>query len=93
MSEYTDALDVLGLLVRAAAEVEIDVDMVQSHIARLDTLGPMLEPTAWMRGGAKNLEDQRELIELAVPFIRGARAFVDKRRNALVKAAEGHCRG
>lgn len=32
---------------------------------RMQTLGPLLEPTAYQRGGAQNLHDQRRLLDAA----------------------------
>ena len=69
--EYEAAMTQIGLMAGLAAD--IDTAALQNHITTAETLGPILEPTAWLRGGGNNLQDQRELIDAFAPFANKAR--------------------
>lgn len=43
----------------------IPLDELREFHAHAETLGPMLDPTMYMRGGRDNLDDQRDLLDAA----------------------------
>jgi hypothetical protein len=43
----------------------VPLDEMREHLGRAETLGPILEPTAYQRGGADNLDDQRDILNAA----------------------------
>lgn len=69
--EYEAAMTQIGLMAGLAAD--IDTAALQNHITTAETLGPILEPTAWIYGGDNNLRDQRELIDAFASFANKAR--------------------
>lgn len=68
---YVTRLELLVGAVRAflvtAEAVEVD-DLLNSAL-HMDTIAPLLEPTAWMRGGGDNLADQVALLRAAKDFV------------------------
>lgn len=73
--DYKAEFDKIGLIARVASE--IDVDRIQDVISRAHSIGPILDPTAYMRG-MQNLEDQQELLTAFAPFARKAKAIIAK---------------
>jgi hypothetical protein len=55
-----------------------------SHLSRVETLAPVLDPTGFMRG-SDNLRDQRDLLEAASAF----RATLERIRARLPESAPG----
>lgn len=43
----------------------VPVDELLATVQRAETVGPILEPTAFLRGGGENLVAQREVLEAA----------------------------
>lgn len=76
--DYRSEMAKLGRLVRLAATLEVDLDQLEEHHSYADSMAPFLDPTAWLRGGAKNLDEQRDLLGLAGPFVRGARELYQR---------------
>lgn len=60
-AEYTDTLDVVTGLVRSL--LLIPADRMLTTLARIETVAPILDPTAYRNGGMINLDDQRRLIQ------------------------------
>jgi hypothetical protein len=54
-------------LVTAACRVllMVPVDELLAVVQRAETVGPILEPTAFLRGGGENLAAQREILQAA----------------------------
>lgn len=77
-NEYKQHMDQLMLLVRLAGSMDIDLDVVERTHSMADAVGPLLHPSEWMKDGAKNLDDQREVIDAALPFIRSSRSILEK---------------
>lgn len=65
--EYESQLQQLGMVAQLIADVPI-ADLL-NHVTHAETLGPLLEPTAWIRGGGDNLRDARDLLEAAQPLV------------------------
>jgi hypothetical protein len=62
---YRFAMDFVSNLVMQIRLV--DLDQLLAVVDRADALGPILDPTAYiMRGGAKNIADQRAILTALV---------------------------
>ena len=74
-SNYQHALDAFTTAARTILQLAevLDLDQMQAVCARYETLAPLLEPTAYMRGGRDNLGDQ-------AAFLGALRRFVDEVR-------------
>jgi hypothetical protein len=61
--EYRAHMD----LVMAACRLllEVPIDELLATVERAETLAPIVEPTAFLRGGGENLVAQREVLEAA----------------------------
>jgi hypothetical protein len=76
---FQNDMDALVMLVRLAALSTIDLDFLDETVARAESVGPLLYPSAFVQGRAfENLAEQRELLELAAPFIRGSKKLFEK---------------
>ncbi len=84
--EYETALTQIGLMAGLAAAM--DTAALANHLTTAETLGPILEPTAYIRGGADNLQDQRELIEAFIPFANAARKLKAKKQHEMDSAQD-----
>jgi hypothetical protein len=85
--DYKAAFDRLMILVRAAAEIDFEIDQLERAHASAETLGPILEPTKYVwGGGGRNLELQGRVLALAGPFVRGAREL---REQVVAELARG----
>lgn len=62
-AQYEAALEMLAQAFRLVQLVPIEP--LREHLAKVETLGPILDPTAYMRGGRERLADQRDVIEAA----------------------------
>ncbi len=69
--EYQEALGRLAMAAQVIANIPIDE--LRSHVSTSEALGPVLEPTAWIRGGGQNLRDAGDLIEAAAPLVKFGR--------------------
>lgn len=68
---YISRLELLVGAVRAflvTADV-VGVDDLLDTALRMDTVAPLLEPTAWMRGGRERLADQVALLRAVRTFL------------------------
>jgi hypothetical protein len=70
--DYKAEFDRLMLLLPFAAG--IDLDRIEETLQDVDTLGPILDPTAWMRG-QKNIDEQKEVVAAVAPLIRLAKKY------------------
>lgn len=66
--QYIDWFEMLTAGLRTINTVPI-ASMVDFN-ERAQTLAPLLEPTAFMRGGGKNLHDQRLILDAALALQR-----------------------
>lgn len=64
--EYQMILDQVTLLARLALNVE-DVDEALSAIDHADSVGPLLDPTAWMKGH-EEMGEVKKLLEAFAKF-------------------------
>lgn len=62
-AEYVEQLDVLVETVRPLLFMPL-AEMQRTN-EEMQALGPILEPTAFMRGGGVNLTEQRKVIDAA----------------------------
>jgi hypothetical protein len=80
--DYRGGLDILTAAARIV--LLVDVQPMLDYLSRVETLGPVLDPTAYLRG-SRNLRDQRELLEAAAAF----RAALERIRARLPGDAPG----
>ncbi len=73
--DFKVEFDKIMMLVQLAGNCEIDLDAIEHTIEAADSVGPILDPTAYMRG-MRNLDQQREVLRFAAPFIRGSQALL-----------------
>jgi hypothetical protein len=59
--EYQAAMDTLAAAVRLM--LTVDVDELRAVVAQSETLGPILEPTAYAHGGGRRLAEQRAFLD------------------------------
>ena len=81
--------DMQGLFLRNALMMikEVDPEKIREGIQKLDhatTMGPMLDPTAWM-GGERfdNARDYRQTLELVLPIAEKLKELEDNRSGLL----------
>jgi hypothetical protein len=70
---YPNLLDVLVQVCRAL--LPLPLAQMASVNETMQTLAPIVEPTAYMRGGMENLRDQRRVIDAAANLHRVLRDF------------------
>jgi hypothetical protein len=73
--QYEAHMDTVAEVVRWLLTVPVE-DLL-STISRAETLGPVLEPTAYQRFGSRNLADQRRILEAALGLQRAARKVLE----------------
>lgn len=62
--EWTAAI---GMVTSAARTLQLlPLQQMLDDLGMMETVAPLLEPTAYAGGGATNLQDQRELLEAAL---------------------------
>lgn len=61
--QYRAGMDAIAEAFRIVLLIPLD-ELREFH-AHAETLGPMLDPTMYMRGGADRLADQRDLLDAA----------------------------
>jgi hypothetical protein len=71
-AEYTHGLDVIASAVRILRFAP--VDRLLATLGPVEALAPVLEPTAFVRGGGRNLDHQRRLLEA----VQGVLAVVEQ---------------
>lgn len=67
-AEYCLALDTVAaavLILRLAS-----VDRLLADLGAIEALAPVLEPTAYLRGGSRNLDHQRRLLDAVQGVLR-----------------------
>lgn len=76
----------MDLLVGSMHVVQfVELGPLWEWLEKAETLGPILDPTMYMRGGADNLADQREILQ-AAQAVQGA---LDRIRTRMDKRAAG----
>jgi len=63
------------MLAQLAAQIDVDLERLEQTIRDVDTIGPFLDPTAYLRGRHR-VDDQARLMEFAAPFIRKSRELL-----------------
>lgn len=68
---YVVALYALAAGAQALIHVAgtIDLRAMSRHLATMDTIAPLLEPTAYNRGGELNLRDQETFLDATIAYI------------------------
>lgn len=66
--DYVQWMDMLLITLRPL--LLMPLAELANAVERAETLGPLLEPTAYMRGGADNLMAQRRIIDAALALQR-----------------------
>jgi hypothetical protein len=82
--EYRAAMDQLAFAVRCVQLLPLDE--MREHLGKAETLGPILDPTAYQRGGADNLDDQRDILDAAYAVRRATeriRERMERRRGVV----------
>lgn len=64
--EYVDAMSQLSLACRLLLNLEDKLDDCLRTVAKGETLGPVLDPTGFATGGARNLANARRVLEAAI---------------------------
>ena len=66
-TEYQRVQDSLVMLAQMMKSLDLDLDEFLARISDADSIGPMIDPTLWMRGN-KKLENVRRLAVTAKTF-------------------------
>lgn len=77
---YQSALEALTSITRAFIQIAetVDIAAMRTIVGRFEALAPVLEPTAYARGGGMNLRDQAAFLAAADRFASELRRL-DKR--------------
>lgn len=77
-NDYRGHMDVLASAGRSLLLVAetVDVPELLRIVNEAETLGPILEPTAYQRGGGTNLTDQRRFLEAIQAFQRACQSVI-----------------
>lgn len=75
--EFKTAMDRISLVVGLLREEPID--RLVGMVDWAQTLGPLLEPTAYMRGGGDNLRDQAEILHAAAALVAASDRVLKRR--------------
>ncbi len=65
--EYKAHLHKLALA--AAVISDVPIGELQNFMIHAETLGPILAPSEWIRGGADNLREHNDLVRAAAPLV------------------------
>lgn len=76
--DFKDEFNKIMLLIQAAANMGIQLNEIENTVNKAEALGPFIDPTRYLNGGAENLEQQREVLRIAAPFIRGSQRLLNK---------------
>lgn len=74
---HTRTMDIVASAGRLLLMLGDDLDIAQRNVERAETLGPILDPTAYWHG-ADNLDDQRRVLRAAVALRDACRAVRGK---------------
>lgn len=68
---YTSALDLLATSTAGLILIADDVDVarLRQQCEQMQAIGPIFEPTAYMRGGMTNLRDQAAFLAALETFV------------------------
>lgn len=80
--EYLECMAKLGLAVGLLADLPLQRAL--ATVRRIGTIAPILDPTAYIRGGMQNLDDAERLLRPAVALALAVRAM---RKDALERQA------
>ncbi|MFI6296728.1 hypothetical protein ACIBEJ_34420 [Nonomuraea sp. NPDC050790] len=80
---YPTALDALAAVTRTLLQLadSIDIDQMQALCRRYETLAPLLDPTAYMRGGRDNLATQGAFLSALQRFVADVRKLDQREAN------------
>lgn len=69
--EWSAALQTLIAMTRGFAQGlrAFPLDDMLRTIGKMETLAPILEPTAYQRGGMENLDNQRKLLQASKDYL------------------------
>lgn len=76
-AEYREQWAIIAAAARLLESVELEA--IAATIERADSLGPILDPTAY-RAGMHNLPPQREIVEKATAFRNSYRKQMERHR-------------
>lgn len=73
--DYVDAMSQLSLACRLLLNLDDRLDDCLRTVERGETLGPVLDPTGFSLGGARNLEHARRILTPAIALRDAARSI------------------
>lgn len=74
-AEFETLWSTIQAIARMASVIDVeDAEKLLRTALHAQTVGPILEPTAWIRGGSKNIDDQETL---ARGFLAFRKAIAD----------------
>jgi len=79
-SEYVDQMNTIMVAVQLLSTSP--VEELREIVSKVETLGPILEPTAYQRGGHKRLYEQRRVLDAVANLVKVYRDI--ERENASV---------
>ncbi len=82
MTEHEYKAYLHRLALAASVISDVPIAELRNYLTHAETLGPILEPTAWIRGGADNLAEHGRLVGAAGPLVAFGREL-DKKREAM----------
>lgn len=77
--EYVEAMHVIGLACRLLLNLDDRLDTCLRTVETGETIGPVLDPTAYATGGMTNLREQRSILEPAIALRDAARGIAPER--------------
>lgn len=75
--EWVATINALATVTRGFANAvrALPLDDMRATISKMETWAPILEPTAYQRGGMENLDNQRKLIEASQAYLAAIEAI------------------
>lgn len=70
ITNETYAEEMNGVVLAVQMLAQSPVDELLALVQQAETLGPILEPTAYMRGGSKRLYEQRRMLTACAEVVR-----------------------
>lgn len=64
--EYVEAMEHVSLACRLLLNLDSDLDDCLRLVEKGETIGPVLDPTGFATGGARNLANARRVLEAAI---------------------------
>jgi hypothetical protein len=78
--DYRQTMDLVASAAQLLLLIGDRLDKAQETVRHAGTLGPILEPTLYGRGGAKNLDDGELILTAAIALRDVARKVADSAR-------------